>query len=662
MIYAPYRRNDRLKRTTRASFPKRLMFIDTETKPVWLDDKSWRNVMHLGVLIYVELDDNAQVIKRNVHAFYNAYDLLSIIADYTYSKTRIIIIGHNIAFDIEVLNLPQILSDLGCQHTYPIKNGKTFIWRVKTGRSNLLFIDTANYAAGSLEQLGKDIELPKMTIDFDTCNDDELLAYCENDAMICEKFILEYIRFLLANDMGEMKLTIASQALTTFRYRFMTTAPKFHMNDKINEIEKYAYFGGRTEALQLGKITDIPIFNLDVSSEYPAAMIASKMPYELVGFNPKPISQALDYHLKHNYLIVDCTINTNLPVFPMRADISTTKENINVRIINNYDQMQSGFKIIYPIGTYRTWLHHNEFIYALDHNLVQDIHAYVVYKAAYLFNDFVQTLYSLKAQYATEGNKSFRHMTKIMQNSLYGKWGQEYHVTKSIAKLPNDKVEVTYGYSDKYGYTFTDIAWFGELFRTYQSGLSTYSFPAIAGAICSNARMILWNYREIAGHENNYYGDTDSLFVNQSGYDNLTPNIAPNELGKLELKGTSDNLIIYGNKDYEFGDEKVHKGIPPKALEIGRWQWEYMNFQGFKDWRNTGANNSPITQYQTKARRGLYDKGLLQENGAIHPYILQVGQSVYAFPLQLFEHRYQALFLQVQPILHPSQHRYFAPT
>lgn len=659
MIYAPYRRALPLKRTVRTSFPKRLLFIDTETKPQWIDDKSWHNTMYLGVAIYVELDHLANVIKRDVHTFYNAFDLLSIIADYTYSKTRLLIIGHNIAFDIEVLNLPEILSDLGCNHTYPIKNGKTFIWRVKTGRSNLLFIDTSNYSATSLKQMGKDIGLPKMDIDFENCADTELIAYCENDVMICELFILEYIRFMIENDMGEFKLTIASQALTAFRHRFMKVAPVFHLNDHINEIEKVSYLGGRTEALKIGKINEGTIYNLDVSSEYPAAMIATKIPYQLIGENTNPIFSAVNYHLNHNYIIVNCTIQTDLPVFPIRAEIRQTKTTLELKILNEYSPNQSGFKIIYPIGTYRTYLHQSEFIYALEHNLVKEIHSYVVYKADYLFNDYVHTIYDLKARYSEQGNKSFRHVAKILQNSLYGKWGQEYHVTQLIKTLPNRDVSVEYGYSQRHGFTFTDVNWFGQVFRTYQTGLSTYSFPAIAGCITSNARMILWKYRSIAGHENTYYGDTDSLFTNATGFNNLSPYIQPNTLGMLELKGQSDHLVIYGNKDYEFAQDTVHKGISPKAKQIEQWKWEYMDFEGFKRWRNSGGNHAPITEYTIKQRKGIYDKGIILTDGTILPYTLQEGLIAYSIPLAVLQENYLHLFQSIPSNLVASEHQYF---
>lgn len=640
MKYAPYRREQELSVLKSRHFPKRFLFIDTETKPVYMNPKYWFNVLYLGVAIFVEIDNDVNVIKREIYEFRSTAELLRIIAELSGIKKRLVIIGHNIAFDIEVLNLPAVFSELGCDNTYPIKNGMSFIWTVQTGRGSLLFIDTANYAATSLKQMGKDLGIPKMDIDFDNCSDSELLIYCQNDVEICEKFILEFIRFLHVNDMGEFRFTIASQALTAYRHKFMSVAPVFHNRDSVNEIEKYSYFGGRTEALFIGQIPDKPVYYLDVSSEYPAAMIAGKLPYQLLSINRRPIDKFMSYHLDHNYLIVECTVETPEPVFPMRAKITHTKEELQVELINNYNPQQGTYKIIYPVGTFKTWLHHVEFKYALEHNLIKEVHAYCVYKAADLFTEYINTLYKMKAEYSESGHKSFRLMTKYMMNSLYGKWGQEYHDTQLIGTSEYKTMDIVYGYSQRGGYTYTDINWFGKVYRTYQTGLSTFAFPAIAGAITAYARQILWNYRKIAGHDNVFYHDTDSLFCNTLGYKNLIPFIQDNRLGMLELKDSSDDVFIYGNKDYVFAGKETHKGIPEKHIELSAGTYEFMVFEGFTKWRNAGAITPPVTEIVTKKRHPIYDKGVLQDNGIVIPFEFSANQVVAVFPLAELYHRY----------------------
>lgn len=633
MKYAPYRREEPLSRLKKTSFPKEWLFIDTETKPMPITKTMRYNVFYLGVMIYVRLDKKANIIDREIIRFNRVTDVLLYLAEKLTKKKRIMVVGHNIAFDIEVMNLPKIFHELGCISTYPIRNGMTFIWRVQTGTGSLTFIDTANYATTSLKQIGKDLGHEKMEINFETCTDEELYIYCENDVYITQLFIMEYILFLLHENMGEFKTTIASQALTAYRHRFMSLSPVFHNNDAVNEIEKYSYFGGRTECFYIGKIPENVIYNLDVSSEYPAAMIASKLPYQMVNYNQHVIPALFDHHLKHNYMIVNCLIETSIPVYPMRAKITGRKDEIELQVISDYQTGLNNHKVIFPVGEFKTWLHQAEFIYALEHNHIKKIYGYVVYKSTDLFSDYVNTLYEYKKKYSQEGKSGFRYVTKILLNSLYGKWGQEYHDTQFIGNVPLNTDMITYGFNGKYGYNYTDINWFGKLYRTYQTGLSTYSFPAIAGAITSNARMILWQYIEKAGQENVYYTDTDSLFVNHIGYTHLKDYIKPDTLGSLEDKSHTDNCIIFGCKDYVFGADTVHKGIGKNAILDKDGKWHFDHFEGFNSWRNNGANLPPVTEEISKTRADYYDKGIMQEDASILPFVLSMHSNVLTIPL-----------------------------
>lgn len=632
MRYAPYRREKPIPRLKRNTFPKRFLFIDTETKAVDLLMNSQLQWFHLGVAIYVELDKQAAIHKRIVYRFFTIQQFLDILENLNKKRKRLIIVGHNIKFDIMVLDLPKRLSDLGHSHDYPIVNGKTFIWKVKTDKGSYLFMDTANYTGVSLAKMGKDLGIPKMTIDFDTCTNDELLEYCENDVIICENFILEYIRFILTHNYGDFKLTIASQAFTTWRHKFMDVQPVIHLNDAVNSIEKAAYHGGRTEALQIGDLSGIDYHKLDINSQYPAAMIGSKMPYQLIGHNQTPLPGMIEHHLEHNYLIVDCRLATVQPVFPKLIRVRRIGDNLELIDAGNNPTDFCYVKLMYPTGHYRAWLHHNEFAYAKSQGMVTQVYGYVVYKAADLFSSFVHEIYTQKLAYQKSGQLAFRYMAKIIANSLYGKFAQRWFNTTNLGQVDNDELFVVYGYNNQDGYRFVEINWFGTLYRTFATGLGTYSFPAIAGAITANARMMLWRYICLAGINNVFYMDTDSLIVNTQGYENLTSVIDPEKLGLLKHEGTSQHLVIHGAKDYQFGDETRIKGVPRKHRMIDANTFRYLDFEGFNMWRNRGAKGPPITQYVTKQRKTVYDKAKIAENGRTIPYQLPFPQVPYRVP------------------------------
>lgn len=622
MKYSPYRRSEPIPKYRRNTFPKRFLFVDTETSAVSVSNSDDIQLLKLGVCIYTEIDKNVTVKRREIYNFKTAQEFIEIMTKYGQKRQRLVIVGHNVLFDIEVMNLPQNLFDLGMKHSYPVKNGKTFLWNVKSAKGSFLFIDTANYTATSLKKIGHDIGLDKREIYFKTCTDDELRDYCQNDVEICEKFILEYIRFLVLNDLGDFKTTIASQAFCTWRYRFMNIQPVIHLNDTVNLIEKKSYHGGRTECFSIGSYSGQKFYKLDINSQYPYAMKFGKMPYELLSYNQYPIYSVLMYHLENNYLLVDCTVNTEIPVYPVLISVSENSVNQTFKLADGTSNGLSNPKVIYPTGKYRTWLHSSEFRYAIDNNLIDSVHAYCLYRSADLFSEFVDTLYDLKVRYQTEGNAAFRYLVKIILNALYGKFGMLFHETEKICDTDENRVMIQPGYCEKHGYNFTEINWFGVLYRAFSTGLSAYSFPAIAGAITANARMLLWNYISIANIANVFYSDTDSLIVNQKGYDNLYQFVDADRLGYLKSEGESDTLTIYGAKDYQFGSEVRVKGIPANSIEFDHGKWGFLEFEGFHTWRNNGANRPPLTYHKEKHRNLSYDKGVVDRTGRVIPYVL----------------------------------------
>jgi hypothetical protein len=91
------------------------------------------------------------------------------------------------------------------------------------------------------------------------------------------------------------------------------------------------------------------------------------------------------------------------------------------------------------------------------------------------------------------------------------------------------------------------------------------AFPAIAAGITDGGRDLLWRCWQEAGMENVVYSDTDSLIVNQCGFNKLQHRIG-SELGKLKLEHALDYLIVHGAKDYESSVTVRHKGVSARAV------------------------------------------------------------------------------------------------
>src|SRR5574340_101739 len=127
--------------------PLNLLFLDTETNnevdPNGIIDFTFK----IGVSIYNRLDKNQAVVERVIDYFNNPEDILNIIQVYLKKRETLYIFGHNIGFDIRVLELPERFNKIGWESEPPILNQRVFIWKVNTGAGKIIFLDTANYGA-----------------------------------------------------------------------------------------------------------------------------------------------------------------------------------------------------------------------------------------------------------------------------------------------------------------------------------------------------------------------------------------------------------------------------------------------------------------------------------------------------------------------------------
>lgn len=583
--------------------PTEFLFFDTETYIINDENDKVKWPLRLGIVIYVKFAKDMSIEKRRVLSFKTVDDFITILKTYCKARRKLFVFAHNIKFDIMVLNLPMELDKHGIKTNLPVISERLFIWHFSIGKGHCLFLDTANYGVISVEQLGHDLGYSKQHVDFDNCTDDELLAYCRVDVEILEKFMLEYVRFISINELGSFRNTLASQSLTAWRSRFMTRSICIHKEENVLTLERSAYHGGRVECYHIGQLPVQDYYYLDVNSMYPYVMRNSNVPVKLLYTVDSCDVSKLDKYVKAHYVIANVNVKTDIPAYPL---------------------LKNG-KLLFPIGEFNTTLHHNELSYALQHGHIQSINNVLLYKFAKIFTSYVDFFYQIKLDSKTNQNLSWYTIAKLFQNSLYGKFGQS-----GVHQI------ITYGEYERiieryYGNTLgteeyeTTVNWFGTMVAEKKEGESTFSSPSTAGAITANARMLLLYYIECAGWQNVYYCDTDSIIVNAIGYSNMANYLDNNELGALKLEKLSNNVHVYGPKDYTFGDILRHKGIPTKAQQLDDNHWKVLQFGGIKPWFNVGTNVLANGRYVIKTRRGTYNKANVDmETGEVTPFTLSI--------------------------------------
>jgi len=596
-----------LKENKRDRVYKRYLFVDTETEGYQVDDVITKHVFKIACSLYIEFRTQDDILRdiysEEEKVFFSSSEFFNYLDSKLRCGSTLVVVAHNWRFDFVALNAYDELIRRGFECRHFICESTVFYASFVRGTHRVIFLDSTNIFKVPLAELGKVVNIHKMSIPEPEEGVEKLIEYCRNDVRILARAFMLYVRFLRENNLGDMKLTIAAQSFAAFRHRFMGNAIYIHNSDMALNLEREAYFGGRNECFHIGRI-DKTVYKLDVNSMYPYVMKTYEYPYKFVAF-----LKDIDVGYLRKLLGEYCVIAHVLLSSP---------ENAFPKRLNG--------KLIFPVGTFDTFLCTPELIYAIERNYVKKVYSAAVYKKARIFREYVEFFYRKRMEYKEQGNSAFAAIAKLFLNSLYGKFGQRGERWVEVGE-------------DKSGTAFSEWyeidtvtgekrrmrSMFGKVYKHVKESESFNSFPAIAAHVTSYARMRLWEIIIKAGVKNVYYCDTDSVFVNEEGYRNLCryQEVDDKELGKLKLEGAYRWMILRGCKDYALeGDEEKIKGVRKNAEKISENTYVQEQFRNPIQCYKAGFFDSPIVEKRTKVLQRKYDKGVVTSFGVVVPFRL----------------------------------------
>ena len=586
-----------LKPNKKTAIPTNYIFFDTETDPVKIDKDTYEERLKLGTAVYWRRRQSDQKDTEEWFSFTTIKGFWDWVGSKVQKKSRIVLSSHNLSFDIKVLQGFKELRDRGYKIDKIILNHKCNIWRFQKGSAHLLFLDNLNFFSSSLKQLGKSVGLAKKEMPVKSKNKKIWFEYCKRDTEIILYSWKKWLKFITDNDLGNFGLTLAAQALNAFRHRFNPVNFYIHNNEKATKLERESYHGGRTECFYIGKLPEAQYYDLDINSAYSISMHTYEYPINLRGLLQKATISDLRRLLKSYCVIARVDLDSLENIFPYR-DIG---------------------ELIFPIGKFTSVLTSRELQYALDHNYIKKVYDLAIYDKAKVFANYVDFFYNKRKEYKAKGQPAFSFMSKILLNSLYGKFGQQNDVYEKIDEDPEaeDHILREWDVEEQRLITYRIIN--GEVEKSVGKEEAFNSFPGVSSHITADTRLLLYSYIKKAGKENVYYCDTDSLFVNEKGYQNLKSDIQPGVLGKLKIENQGSNLEIRGLKDYTFGKVNRIKGIRKDAEEIDENHYRQWQFEGMRGALHYERLNKMIIKRITKTLYRDYLKGIVNENGVVTP-------------------------------------------
>lgn len=586
-----------LRRNRASKRPDLLLFVDVES---YLDPLTGQRDHHRFRLGWACLCRYAPGQGMNVigwHKITDPLDFWHTVSRLAVEHKRVYIVSHNIDYDARILHAFSILPGIGWKPNYIILADSCKFFTFTADKCTIALLDNLNYWQISLEDLGQEFGLAKLKIDLETASNDELSTYCKRDVQVLVKVWRYWLQFLDDHDLGDWAITLSSQSWNAYRHRFMPCKIGIHNRADAIKLERDSYKGGRCEVWRVGKFIGGPFYKLDVNGLYAYAMRNYPSPRKLVKvlYNVRP--EYLRKLLESYLVVADVLLETDQPYYAIT---------------------QKGYNV-FPTGTFQTTLTTWEIAHALDHGHIRAIGAVAIYEPAHLFTAFIDYFTPLRQQYKAAGDTGRSLLCKMIRNSLYGKFGQRGYNQKVIADAPLDLVQVTRWVDAETGETCADWTFGGKTIRQHYTGEGKDSFPAIASHIAAAGRCILWDYAEMAGLENVYYADTDSLIVNAKGYERLADWIDPLKLGYLKLEGQSADLEIVAKKSYRFGQERTLKGIKKSATHNPDGSWSQTQFTSLR-WAFSHGNLDDVLTYDVrKQEHATLFHGRLSRNHQVVP-------------------------------------------
>lgn len=588
-----------LRREKTMAIPRRFIFVDTETWQDANENDTIRQRLRMGWSCYYQRAYGRHLERTEWFYFDNTISFWDNVFTHTESNSRLWIIARNIVFDFTVLRGWENLRKEGYKLKFFHNNGVSAIVNVRKGNKSIVFLDSMNWFPESLAKTGERLGIPKMKIDFETCTEKELSIYCRNDVLIDFENFKQFIRFLEGNTISRLCYTRASTAMAAYLLRHYHTPIYIHNNAEAIRLERNSYKGGRCECFYIGEPGYESYYVLDVNSLYPFVMRNNDYPVRYEHIEPEITIKALTKYVKTKAVVAKVLIETNEPVYAVKRD-----------------------RTLFPIGVFETVLTTPELKYALEHGHIRKVYNCVTYKRANIFKSYVDTIYTLRQDFKSAGVDVYQNLCKYLLNSLYGKWGQKAENWVKIGDCPNEPDREEFLFTNESNKVMRLRYLLGEVFELKRYSEAYNSFPAISSHVTAYGRLYLWSLMQLAGKDNYFYCDTDSLIVNDTGMDNLTPVLDDTKLGFMKHEETTHKLIIHGLKDYEKDSKVVIKGIRRNAVKVSEGVYQQEQWSSFKGLFRSDDVNTYTVKTIIKHLSREYTKGIVTDSGIVEPFCL----------------------------------------
>lgn len=351
----------------------------------------------------------------------------------------------------------------------------------------------------SVERVAEGFNLPisKLKIDYDEYREvgheltEEEINYIRNDVEIVARALKEMF------SRGLTKMTIASDAMKNFKENFPSFRDKFPLlPPEIDKDIRHSYRGGFTYVNDkwIEKPTGKGVV-LDVNSLYPSCMFSPYLlPYDF------PVFFAGEYEYDEVYPLYIQSITCSFDIKPNKIPSVQLKNTLNF-IANEYIKSTKG-------ETVTLYLTKPDFeLFKEQYNIHKPIYngGWKFKAASGFFDHYISYWTEQKIKAGKEGNAPLRQISKLLLNSLYGRFGISGTARQKAPVLENGIVK----------FKLLDE----ETRETVSVAVASFITAYGRNKTIRTSQMIRDYTMQKYGEDRYFYSDTDSIHANLSDED-----------------------------------------------------------------------------------------------------------------------------------------------
>lgn len=436
-----------------------------------------------------------------------------------------------------------------------------------------------------------------------TCVDfDCTAAECKQIAIHVRDWYVSLLSALHMLKLGNPEHTAGSQAAAGYRKSYMNHTIVVHDNEQVLKLERSALYGGRNECrfigtvfaqetsynsswdtaespnVQAGMFDESPtlselsqecprgvitqagsIYQLDFNSLYPAVASSALLPVKLRGVLRSPAVSTLLEACRAMPVIATVRVNTETPCVPVWIDPKASEPRSITRLVVADGINEYPHRMIFPRGNFLAALCGPEILLAAEHGEIVSCGFMACYEGRPIYRKWVEMLFAARRAWEKGDVCDISSAIKAIMNASFSKWAawkREWQDRPDeLCPWPWDQFWRHNEETDELE-QWRCFAWHVQRLRII--GEPGDSCPAITAYINSLARVKLWQAIEACDPGRVFYCDTDSVWTDQVGFEQLgaAGMLDAQELGKLKVAGTYSSVELFGLKRY-FADGKL---------------------------------------------------------------------------------------------------------